>query len=73
MNDIKIVIDTKTDKVINATMYMVNEQTGQSNAGTIWMTHDEFEMFTNSLAMGLPDERQLIVDDPTETDQYIDD
>lgn len=72
MNDIKIVIDTRNENSVNATIYMVNSKSGSSNTGTIWMTNDEFDMFTNTIAMGLPDECQLIVDDAT-SDKYFDD
>lgn len=61
--NIKIVIDERGSTSIRATVY--NAET-KDNIGTLWMTSQEFEIFTETISNGLPETCYLEIVDPNE-------
>lgn len=63
--NIKIVINEKSNSTLNCTLY---ENTTKTNIGTLWLTRQEFEDFTNMLTYGITSDNTLEIEDPTDYD-----
>lgn len=64
---IKITINESTNSTINATIF---ECDTSSNIGTLWMTREEFDSFTDMLRYGLTDKDSIeVVDEYTYNEQ----